>query len=33
MGAYENVAEAEALDAYQRLHGLVAVDTVDAAFV
>jgi hypothetical protein len=27
---YENVAETEALDKYERLHGPVTVDTVDA---
>jgi hypothetical protein len=28
---YENVAETEALDKYERLHGTLTVDTVDAA--
>jgi hypothetical protein len=27
---YENVAETEALDEYEHLHGRVTVDTVDA---
>ena len=27
---YENMAETEALDEYERLHGRVIVDTVDA---
>jgi broad specificity phosphatase PhoE len=30
---YENMAETEALDVYERLHGPVTVDTLDAAFV
>ncbi len=28
---YKNVAETEALDKYERLHGTLTVDTVDAA--
>jgi len=28
---YENVAEMEALDKYERLYGTLIVDTVDAA--
>lgn len=27
---YENVEEAEALDEYERLHGMLTIDTVDA---